>query len=80
MKEIKFEKDEAAQKFADAQKLIEDDKVARTSRVLEGFDRLVKENNCDVIVEMLIPFMGKDILITDKMLPPEKVKLTIIAK
>ena len=80
MNEVKFEKDEALQKIADAQKLIEENKVERTSRVLQGLDRLLKENNCDITVEMLVPFMGQDILITEKMLPSEKVKLTIVAK
>ena len=80
MEAVQFKSEDALNEIESARKIVEQDKVLRTSRVLEGFQKLIQENNCDVTIEMLVPIMGIDVLITDKMLPQEKVKLTVIAK
>ena len=80
METVETKTEETVSAIEAAQKLIEQDRTMRITKVLEGMSKLMKENNCDLVVEMLVPFLGSDILITDKMLPQEKVKLTVIAK
>ncbi len=80
MKSIQMEKQITPESVESAQKLIEQDKADRSTRVLTGLQKLLEENACEIIVEMAVPFMGRDIVVSDKMLPPEKVKITILPK
>lgn len=80
MNTIQMEKVTTDEQIEQAAKIVEQDKADRSTRVMTGLAKLLEENNCDITVEMAVPFMGRDIVVSDKMLPPEKVKITIVPK